>query len=140
MRRNRLIVLALAGVAGAIALGAVARPPVWAQAQPGLWEIDGLPGAKFPIRQCVADLAALAQFEHRGKGCSPRAISSSASSTIVEYSCGSAGFGRSEVAAITPRALRIETQGISAQLPFSYVLQARRIGDCPQQAAPPSRH
>ena len=126
------------GLLGALALGAAQRPPVWAQAQPGLWEIEGAPGVKGPIRQCVADIAMLAQFEHRGKGCSPKVISSGLNSTVVEYSCGSAGFGRSEVAAITPRSLRIETQGISGQFPFSYVLQARRIGDCQQQSA--ARH
>jgi hypothetical protein len=26
--------------------------------------------------------------------------------------------------------MRLEVQGISAQLPFNYVLQARRVGDC----------
>jgi hypothetical protein len=138
MRRKRLALLALAGAAGGLTVAAAQQPPAWAQAQPGLWEISGAPGAKAPLRQCVADLAALAEFEHRGKACSAKGISSNGSSTVLEYSCGSAGFGRSAVDAITPRSLRIETQGISNQLPFSYVLQARRVGDCPQQ--PAARH
>ena len=120
---------------GAIALAAVAQPTVFAQAQTGMWEISGVPGARAPLKQCVANVAALAEFEHRGKSCSMKVISNSASSTVVEYHCGVAGFGRSQVDAITPRSLRIDTQGISNQLPFSYVLQARRIGDCPQQNA-----
>jgi hypothetical protein len=36
---------------------------------------------------------------------------------------------------ITPRALRISTQGISDQLPFNYVLQAHRIGECQKSAS-----
>ena len=46
-------------------------------------------------------------------------------------SSGAAGFGHSEVTLLTPRSLRIATQGISDGLPFNYVLQAHRIADCP---------
>ncbi|MFL6743798.1 MAG: DUF3617 domain-containing protein, partial [Sphingomicrobium sp.] len=90
----------------------------------------GVPGAKSPPRQCVSDVLALARYEHRGKNCSSKTISQSASSVVVEYSCGGAGFGHSKLDVITPRSLRIETQGVSDNLPFSYVLQAHRLGDC----------
>jgi hypothetical protein len=139
MRRKRLALLAIGGIAGGLTLAAAPRAPAWAQAQAGLWEITGAPGSKAPVRQCIADVGVLAEFEHRGKNCSPKAISNNANSTVLEYSCGSAGFGRTEVDVITPRSLRIDTQGISAQMPFGYVLQARRVGDCPAQAVPP-RH
>ena len=131
MKRTGLALLTF----GVLALVAAAQPSAFTQTQSGMWEISGVPGAKAPLKQCVANVAALAEFEHRGKSCSVKVISSSVSSTVVEYSCGAAGFGRSQVDAITPRSLRIDTQGISNQLPFSYVLQARRIGDCPQQNA-----
>ena len=131
MKRTGLALLAIGG----LALAAAAQPSVFTQAQAGMWEISGVPGAKAPLKQCIANVAALGEFEHRGKSCSVKVISTSATSTVVEYSCGAAGFGRSQVDAITPRSLRIDTQGISNQLPFSYVLQARRIGDCQQQAA-----
>ena len=122
-------------IAGAVALTAAQLPPPFAQTQPGQWEIEGAPGAKAPVKQCVADVASLARFEHRGKSCGAKVISSTTSSVLVDYSCGSAGFGRSQVDVITPRSLRIATQGISDQLPFNYVLQARRVGDCPEQSA-----
>jgi len=131
MNRTGLALLAI----GVLALAAAAQPSVFTQAQAGMWEISGVPGAKAPLKQCIANVAALGEFEHRGKSCSVKVISTTATSTVVEYSCGAAGFGRSQVDAITPRSLRIDTQGISNQLPFSYVLQARRIGDCQQQAA-----
>ena len=118
-----------------MALIAAQWPGPLGQASPGLWEISGVQGAKSPIRQCLANLAVLAQFEHRGRNCSARVISSSPSSTVIEYRCGGAGFGRSKIDAITPRNLRIDTQGISDNLPFSYVLQARRVGDCPARTS-----
>ena len=105
-----------------------------AQAQPGLWAISGVPGAAAPVRQCFADVALLARFEHRTKSCSAKVLRDASSSTQIDYSCGPAGFGHSEVAVLTPRSLRISTQGISDGLPFNYVLQAHRISDCPVAA------
>jgi hypothetical protein len=136
MNRARLALAFAIGVAGVLTLAAAAQPSALAQTQAGLWEITGAPGAKAPLRQCLANVTALAEFEHRGKPCSPKVISSSANSAVIEYSCGSAGFGRTQVNVITPRSIRIDTQGISGGLPFSYVLQARRIDDCPGHSAP----
>ena len=129
------MILAAAGVVAMVALSAAQRPSPLAQASAGLWEISGGQSAKTPVRQCLGDLTVLAQFEHRGRNCSSRVISSSPSSTVIEYRCGGAGFGRSRIDAITPRNLRIDTQGISGNLPFSYVLQARRLGDCPARTS-----
>ena len=128
----RLAVAAGAAIACGVALAAPAsRPAALADAAPGQWEIAGVPGAQGPARQCVADLVALAQFEHRSKTCSRRILSDTGSSAVVQYDCPAGGFGRTKMTVITPRSLRIETQGISDGLPFNYVLQARRIGDCP---------
>ena len=128
--------LRLAGAGGAAFLAAALtaaspRPAALANAAPGQWEIAGLPGSKTPSKQCVSDPITLAQFEHGSRNCSRTIISDSPSSTVVEYNCKAAGFGRSKMTVITPRSLRIETQGISEGLPFNYVLQARRVGDCP---------
>lgn len=128
--------LRFAGVAGAAILAtalvaAGPRPVVLANAVPGEWEIAGLPGAKAPARQCIGDPIALSQFEHGSRNCSRIIISDTPTSAVVEYNCQGAGFGRSKMTMITPRSLRIETQGISQGLPFNYVLQARRVGDCP---------
>jgi hypothetical protein len=48
----------------------------------------------------------------------------------VHYTCSGGGFGQTTIGLLTPRSLRIETQGISKNAPFHYVLQARRMGDC----------
>ena len=123
-----------------LALAAAQQPTALAQASPGLWEISGMPGAKSPVRECVANLAVLAQFEHRGRTCSRQVVRSDSSTTVIEYRCGGAGFGRSKIDMITPRNLRIDTQGISDNLPFGYVLQARRVGDCPAKTSSASTH
>lgn len=134
MARNPTLVLAL-GLGSALALTAAQPPPTLAQTQPGYWEIRGAPGTKVPVRQCLGDVAVLARFEHRSKPCTASVVKDAGSTTSIEYSCGGAGFGHSEIGVITPRSLRISTQGISDGLPFNYLLQARRIGDCPSSAS-----
>jgi hypothetical protein len=123
----------------ALTLLAAAGPSALTQAQPGLWELSGAPGTSAPVRECVADIASLARFEHRASSCSAKVSKDAGTSTSIEYSCGGAGFGHSEIDVITPRALRISTQGISGGLPFNYVLQARRVDDCTKGSAP-ARH
>jgi hypothetical protein len=135
MARRSTLVLTASGIAAALALIAAVQPSALAQAQAGLWEISGAPGTRSPVRQCVADVAALARFEHRSKSCTARVIKDGGNSAQIDYSCGGAGFGHSEIDVITPRSLRIATQGISDGLPFNYVLQARRVDDCPKSAA-----
>jgi hypothetical protein len=136
MRRRMIL-------AGAIALPAAALsaapPSALTQIAGGIWEVSGAPGLQQPIRQCFADVLTLAQFEHRGRTCSRTVLSDSGASSVVNYSCGPADFGRSEIDVITPRSLRISTQGISDKMPFNYVIQARRVGECGQNPSPP-RH
>jgi hypothetical protein len=136
---TRMKILAIMGVAVGLAAGAALHAAGLSQITGGLWEISGVPGARAPVRQCYANVALLAQFEHRSNACARNVISENAVSTVIAYTCGGVGFGRSKIDVITPRSLRVETQGISDSLPFNYVLQARRIGDCPgNQSA--SRH
>jgi hypothetical protein len=139
MARIATLLLATGGIAAALTLIAAAQPLALAHTQPGLWEISGAPGTKAPIRQCLTEVAALARFEHRSKACSARVLKDAGSLTLIDYSCGAAGFGHSEIEVLTPRSLRISTQGISDGLPFNYVLQARRVDDCPKSAFS-SRH
>jgi hypothetical protein len=135
MARLAALLLTAVGTAAALSPTSAQQPPALAQAQPGLWEVTGIPGHSTPIRQCVADLTTLARFEHRAANCSARVLKSAGTHTAVEYSCGAAGFGHSEIELITPRSLRISTQGISGGLPFNYVLQARRVADCTKSAS-----
>ena len=132
MRPALIIVAAL--TVPAAAYGA-ARSSALTKVMGGLWEISGAPGIRAPVRECVMDVTALAQFEHRGQHCSYSVVKDRPSSTLIHYNCGTAGFGQSDVDVLTPRSLQIRTQGISEQLPFSYVLQARRVGECTNSAS-----
>jgi len=131
------LLAAAAAVGAVLVLGAAQRPITLAPTEGGLWEVSGAPGAKAPARLCVADPAFLAQFEHRGRQCTRVVVSDSAPSTVIRYTCVAGGFGQSKMTLITPRSIRIETQGISDDLPFNYVIQARRVGNCPALAARP---
>jgi hypothetical protein len=130
MGRVRAIGLCGAAVAAIMLLGAAQLPKALAQTSPGLWEVSGLPNSAAPLRQCIADTAMLARLEHRGQHCTQTVISDTPATTVIEYKCSQGGFGQSKLTLITPRSLRIETQGISAGYPFNYVIQARRVANC----------
>jgi hypothetical protein len=121
---NRLTVASVA----MLALTALARPAVFSQTAAGLWEISRSDGGRRNI--CVPDPVLLAQYEHFRGRCTREVIRDQGRLAEISYSCAGGGFGQSRVEQITPRSLRIETQGISGDAPFHYVLQARRIGDC----------
>ena len=109
-------------------LTAAVRPVVFTKTAGGLWEISRGDGVRRNI--CVPDPTVLAQYEHMKASCSRDIIRDQENRAEIHYSCTGGSFGQSTVQLITPRALRIETQGISDNAPFHYVLQARRIGNC----------
>lgn len=127
---TKLTLLGIGGGAALLLLAAAVQPRLLSGVQPGLWELAGAPGAAAPVRRCVADVAALAQYEHDGKNCTRVVISEAGDSTIIHYTCAGGGFGRARLTVLTPRSLRLEVQGISSNLPFNYMLQARRVGNC----------
>jgi hypothetical protein len=118
-----------AALAIGVALGAAGPSSPIAATRGGVWEVTGAPGLS-AIRQCVGDIRVLAQFEHRGQACPQTTVRESGDTSVLHYNCSNGGFGQSEVKVLTPRSLRIDTQGISGGLPFHYVIQARRVGDC----------
>ncbi len=124
--------------AGALLLLGAARQPAGshtpgaiALAEPGLWEFSGLPAAGGPARQCLGSTGALSRLQHRGQNCREHVVSKTDSSTLIHYTCSNGGYGQTKLTMLTPRSLRIETQGISANYPFNYKIQARRVGNCP---------
>jgi hypothetical protein len=72
----------------------------------------------------------LAQYEHLRANCERDIIRDQQSRAEIHYTCSGGAFGQTTVQLLTPRSLRIETQGISDNAPFHYVLQARRLGNC----------
>ena len=111
-------------------LAAAAQPQALATAMGGLWEVSQSATGHNPTRLCVPSPEVLAQYEHRQGRCTRVVISDKGSETVIHYTCADGGFGQSKVTLLTPRSLRIDTQGISGNLPFHYLLHARRVGDC----------
>jgi hypothetical protein len=111
-----------------VALVAAVRPAVFTQTSGGLWEVSRANGGRRNI--CVPDPIVLAQYENLRASCSRNVIRNQQARAEIHYTCAGGAFGQSTVELITPRSLRIETQGISDNAPFHYVLQARRIGNC----------
>ncbi len=113
-----------------LALGAASLPPVLMDPN-GLWEVSRSATGAGGEKSCVPNAATLALWEHRAAKCTRTIISSTATEAVIHYTCQGKDFGHSSVKVITPRTLRIQTQGISQGLPFHYVLHARRVGNCP---------
>lgn len=118
-------VLTVSGVAFAATV-----PRALAPAMGGLWEVSRNAAGHNPTRICVASPDLLAQFEHRQQRCNRSVVSDRGTEALISYDCPGGGFGQSKITLITPRTMRIETQGIAQNLPFNYQLHARRVGNC----------
>jgi hypothetical protein len=129
MKRPVTTVVRVSGAALLLlSLAAAGRPSLFMQTTGGLWEVSRNTGGRRTV--CVPDPVALAQYEHLRSNCTRDLVRNGQSRAEIHYTCQSGSFGQSNVELITPRSLRIETQGISNNAPFHYVLQARRLGDC----------
>ena len=128
----RATIVAFAAVCTAVVAGAAAVPRAMAPALPGMWDVSLTADGKNAERLCLADPSLLAQWEQRNGRCTRVVIEDSGTKAVIHYTCADGGFGRSDMTLLTPRTLRIETQGISKSYPFAYTLHARRVGDCPK--------
>jgi hypothetical protein len=114
----------------AAVLVAATAPRALLPAMGGLWEVSRTADWHGAQRFCVPSPVMLAQYEHRNGRCQRTVIRDVGSQAEISYTCSDGGFGQSKVTLLTPRTMRIETQGISGNLPFHYQLHARRVGDC----------
>ena len=125
----------VSAAAALVLLGATAAsgPRALAPASGGAWAVALDARGSAARTQCCADPVLLGQWEHRGKRCERTILSDEGDKAIIDYRCGDGGFGHSEITLLTPRTLRVATQGIAAGAPFNYVLHARRVGNCPRR-------
>lgn len=123
--------LAAAVLVAAAALIAADSPRALSAAGAGLWEVGLFADGHDAQKICLADPAILTQWEQRSGRCTRVVLSDGDTKAVVQYTCTDGGFGRSDLTMLTPRTLRIATQGISKSYPFAYTLHARRVGDCP---------
>jgi hypothetical protein len=124
--------LLLGAAAGLALLGAApARPSALGGVQPGLWEVSRSAAGHGARRLCLRDMLALAGVGHPGERCAPRVLSERAGLVVLELSCPAGDFARSRLSVLTPRSLKLESQGIHRGAPFAVTLHARRVGSCP---------
>ena len=126
----RLIRLAPIVISAALCVAA-GLPQALSGAVGGLWEVGRSADGHGAQRMCLPDPTVLAQWEHRGARCTRVVISDQGTHARFHYTCANGGFGDSEMTLLTPRTLRVTTQGISNNYPFAYTLHARRVGNCP---------
>ena len=126
--------LIVAGIAAAaVPAFAVATISVGAlrKLESGRWQVRELDSAVETTAICLGNPQQLVRFEHRHTpGCSSQILDSGEATATSQYSCAGRGYGHSSVRVQTPRTVRIDTQGLSNGRPFSYRLEARRVGAC----------
>ena len=127
--RKRIGAAALLAVA-ATTMIAAQGPRALAPAAGGLWAVSADATGHDSEQVCISSPQVLALWEHRTGRCTPEVISDVSSIARIRYTCSDGGFGDAKVTLITPRTMKIDTQGISGGLPFHYQRHARRIGDC----------
>jgi hypothetical protein len=128
--RVSIAALALLAVVGPASSQQV-RVNTLANLERGLWQLRDL--ETDAVRResiCLGSPKLLLQIEHRGKPCSHLLVSQDERSATVHYTCPASGYGQTLLKLETPRLAQIDTQGIVEGRPFSYRLQARRIGAC----------
>jgi hypothetical protein len=123
-RRN----LALAAIA--LALIAASLPGALQRVAGGAWAVSRSARGTDSVAVCVSNPAILTQWEHRGRICRSTTLLQTPGEAIVDYTCAGGEFGRTRLTMITPRTVRLETQGIHLGEPFGYIYHARRLGSC----------
>ena len=130
--RLRWGALGLAGVlaaAGPVFALALPKLEALSKLEPGRWQLRDPEGR--PARSiCLGDPAALVQIEHGGVSCGQEVLASEPGAATVQYTCPGRGFGHTNIQVDTPRLARIDTQGLVDGRPFSYRVEARKVGSC----------
>ncbi|MGT2515419.1 DUF3617 domain-containing protein [Sphingomonas panni] len=97
---------------------------------PGVWALRSTGSPEAARDSCVADTAVLFRLRLRAAECSRFVIEDTPRIATVHYTCPGAGHVRTTIHVDTPRALRIESEGIVDGMPFADAYEARRLRNC----------
>ena len=128
--------MAIALVVGGMAFALPAsgqRPPLAMldQLERGRWELRMRDTSASTQSVCLGDTRRLIQLRHPQNVCERYIVDDTAQDVTVQYTCRGKGYGRTHIRRETNRLIQIETQGIADGLPFNFVVEGRRVGDCP---------
>lgn len=131
MARATAVVLLATGMLVATTAHADApQTSVLATIEPGQWQLHDTDDDS-RRNLCVRDPRVLLQLGHADTAqCSRFVVSQSPRELTIHYTCPGAGHGRTTIGLVTPRSIKLETQGIAGGLPFQHVYAARRTGGC----------
>lgn len=114
------------------ALGQPAVKGILGEFTPGFWELRSREKQGKISRLCVKDPQQLIQLRHPNDSCRKVVVDEKADEATVQYTCPKRGYGRTHIRKETNTLLQIDGQGIASGQPFSFVVEGRRIGDCPR--------
>lgn len=103
--------------------------PVLDSLEPGLWELN-FQGKLGMQSLCIKNGRELVQLRHPTSKCTQYVIESGNSHITVQYTCGSDGYGRTNIRKETRRLAQISGHGIKGAAPFEFTAEARHMGMC----------
>jgi hypothetical protein len=127
------IAVMVAGLAVGAAVPATGQGPALAMLnglEAGRWELRMRDNGAPVERICLPNAQRLIQLRHPGDACDRLIVDDAATEVTVQYTCRGRGYGRTHIRRETSRLVQIDTQGIADGLPFAFVAEARRVGDC----------
>ena len=81
-------------------------------------------------RICVPHGRQLVQLRHPGPPCDIYVIEDQPNEVVAQYTCRGRGYGRTHIRRESNRLVQMDGTGIADGLPFEFVFEARRVGDC----------
>ena len=130
--RGVLAAVAVVTIVGGAMPAASQRPALAMldQLEGGRWELRARePGAPAE-RLCLRDGRRLIQLRHPQLQCDRFIVSDQPNDVTIQYTCHGSGYGRTHIRRVTEDIVQIEAQGIAGGLPFNFVVDGRRIGEC----------
>lgn len=129
----RLVLAAVAVILGSVAIPATGQRPALGmldQIEGGRWELRLRDAGGAVERMCLRDGRRLIQLRHPQQQCDTYVVSDQPDDVTVQYTCHGNGYGRTHIRKESGRLVHIEAQGIAGGLPFNFVAEGRRVGEC----------
>ena len=125
------LALMLAGSATMPASGQRPALTMLDQLDHGTWEVRLRDGSRTVYPLCIDSGRRLIQLRHPLSTCDRVVVDDQANAVTVQYTCRGQGYGRTSIRRESNRLVQIDTQGIAEGLPFDFLAEARRTGECP---------
>lgn len=131
--RRLLTVLTIGALSGGMvpAVGQVRSLAMLDNLNRGMWELRERGGPATAVtRLCLTSGRQLIQLRHPEMPCASIVVEDGPTAVTVQYTCPGQGYGRTQIRRETDSLLQVDTQGVAKGAPFSYVVEARRLGSC----------